>query len=143
MAYAVLADILTEIDSAVLVELTDDPENPIGEINEDAVSTAIARADGIIDGYIGARISLPLSYPTPLITELSVDIAIYTIFTRRETLPKMRADRYANAMKFLSDFASGKGSIGVITYDPGVSSPQLPLSWSPDQDFTTEVWDLY
>jgi phage gp36-like protein len=143
MAYCTLEDLLNEIDRAVLVELTDDPEDPTGDIIEANIDSAIAKADAVIDGYVGCRVSVPIEYPTNTIREISKDISLFVIFTRKETLPEQRKTRYEAAMKFLNTFSYGEGSLGAVIGDAPAESLNKVIYSAPTQDMPAEAWDEY
>lgn len=139
MAYSTLDDLLQEIDESVLIELTDDADNPVGEIDLVKIASAIQRADGIIDGHLCRQMTVPLSVVPDIIRTSSVDLALYTIFTRREALPERREQRYKLALSFLTRISNGElivsGAIG--------STDSWPSTYSPDADFSSEVWAVY
>ncbi len=138
MAYCTLEDILKELDRAVLIELTDDPENPTGLIGEANVTSAIERAGAVIDGFLRTRMDVPAS-PTPTLVSLCTDIAIYTLYSRKENVPEIRVDRYTMAMDFLKGFSDGKSTIGAV----GDGTSQYPRYSSVDAEFGVDTWDRY
>lgn len=105
MSYCTLDDIKQGLDEARIEELTDDEGQ--GTIDLVRVQMAIETADAEIDGYC-AKYDLPFT-PTPtLVKKLSVDIAIYNLYSRRpEKMPEMRQVRYDNAIRMLVDVAKG------------------------------------
>lgn len=120
MAYATLADIQDQLSEAELIQLTDDAGT--GEVDEDVAARAIADADAVIDGYIGMRTAVPLSAVPPILRTYSVDLAIYNLYSRRQdSMPEVRKDRYAAAMKYLGWIAEGKISMGAD--DPDGNPP--------------------
>ena len=138
MAYCTLTDIKKEIELEVLVELTDDPVNPSGLVGEANVISAIERADSIINGFLSTRMSVPAE-ATPTLRTLSTDLAIYTLFSRKENIPDTRAERYNAAMRFLKDFAAGNVNTGVVSDPTG----RYPIYSGPETDFDATVWDKY
>ena len=143
MPYSTLNDILEEIPRSVLVGLADDPENPTGDIVQANIDSAIAKADAIIDGYIGTRLSLPLAATTPVLTEISVDLAIYTLFSRVSSVPEFREKRFKGSMAFLIRFQEGKGNIGSVALPEGATPAQLPLFSSVEKEFSEETWSKF
>ncbi len=143
MAYSTYADVLEEMPGeAVLIELTDDPDFPSGQVDESKVATAIARADGIIDGYLSQRLQTPVD-PVPVaITAISVDLAIHALYTRKEALPEQRENRYKAAIAFLVRFARGDIGLGTLSA-MDEDSPQWPRCYTPEQDFSEEIWAKY
>jgi phage gp36-like protein len=120
VAYSTLADIKNQLDEAVLVQLTDD--EGLGIVDEDRVTRAIADADEEIDGYVGARHALPLSTVPAILRKISVDLAVYNLYTRRSiAVPEIRSERYKSCIRFLEQV--GKGAISLGSEDPGGSPP--------------------
>lgn len=114
MSYSTKADILLQLDSGTLINLTDDIGS--GNVDDNVVNQAIANADALIDSYIGSIYAVPLSTVPTVIKNVSVDIAIYNLYSRRtDTLPDIRKDRFTNAMKFLQDIADNKVSLAGVT----------------------------
>jgi len=142
MAYCTLDDLLEEIDSSILVELTDDLVTPTGEIDTDAVASAIERAASIIDGYVGARYTVPLDTVTETITTLSEDIAIYTLFSRRISVPKQWHDRFELAMSFLKAVADGNADLG-STVDGEKPTAMKNAVYAPTRYWPDDVWETY
>ena len=122
MPYCTLADITDRIPEENLIQLTDD-ENE-GAVNEDRVTAAIGDADELIDGYLRGRYTLPLDPIPALITKLSIDLAVFNLYSRKLELvmPEAMSDRYKNAVKVLEHIQSGKISLGTEagnTPEPG------------------------
>jgi phage gp36-like protein len=120
--YSTLADITDRIPEENLIQLTDDES--LGAVNEARVSSAIGDADVLIDGYLRGRYPLPLDPVPALIKKLSIDIAVFNIYSRKLELemPDAMSDRYKNAVKVLEHIQSGKISLGTSegnTPEPG------------------------
>lgn len=125
MAYSLQTDIEEQISSGELIELTDDAG--AGAVDSSAVSRAIADADAEIESYCSGRYPMPFSPVPPMIRKLSVDIAIYNLFSRRAILklPEERQKRYDNAIRFLRDVSKGLISLGSdAPAEPSDSLPQ-------------------
>jgi len=106
--YSVLADVLARLPHENLVQLTDDEQT--GTVSLSRVMDAIADADALIDGYLRGRYSLPLAIPVPaLVRKLSVDLAIYHLYSRRLELvmPESMLERHKNATKALERIQGG------------------------------------
>ncbi len=139
MGYCTQADIEKELDLAVLIDLTDDPDNPTGEVGAANVESAIVRASAVVDGYLSAKVSVPAAV-TPTLTAVCVDIAVYTLFSRKENVPKNRGDRYGAAINFLRAVVDGKAMLG--TEADGES--RYPIHSGPTPDFYgDDVWSEY
>jgi len=110
VSYCIQTDILEQLDEDTLIELTDDTGT--GCVDTSAVTRAIADADAEIDGYCAVRYDVPFSTVPVMIRKISVDIAVYNLFSRRGAVPEERDKRYANALKFLTNVAKGIISLG-------------------------------
>jgi phage gp36-like protein len=141
MPYSTLQDVQSEIGSDVLVEITDTTD--AGVVDETVVASAIERADAIINGYLSWRVAVPVSPVTDTLTELSVDIAIYTLFSRREVVPEFREKRYRSAISFLIAFSKGEVGLGMVVGASPDSSLMAPITGSPVQIFTDTVLDKF
>ncbi|MEM5789419.1 MAG: DUF1320 domain-containing protein [Syntrophobacteraceae bacterium] len=136
MAYCTLDDVKAQIEEIKLVQLTDD-ENT-GAVVAARVTRAIADADAEIDGYVGSRHVVPLSPVPESIRRLSVELAIYNLYARRDKVPEHRAERYKSSVKLLEQIALGKISLGPHDPDgnpPASDAPELS-SDNPVRAFT-------
>ncbi len=136
MAYCTVSDILDLISEDELVQLTDDEGT--GEMDTAVVDKAITNADAEIDGYCGKRYSVPLLPVPPVICKLSVDVAIYNLFSRRQGAPEDRRTRYKDAIKFLENVAKGLVSLGEDDPDTPPSSSHKPQMTQSDPVFSRE-----
>lgn len=93
------------------------PENTI---DTSVTDRAIADADAEIDSYCGIQYDVPFSAPAPaMVRKLSVDIAIYNLYSRRgDVIPDERKERYNSALRFLRDVAKGIISLGADSPAP-------------------------
>lgn len=121
--YCALADIKKLLPEDVVVQLTDD--EGIGAVNQARVDEAIEQADAEINSYSAVRYAVPFSTVPDVVKKLSVDIAIYNLYSRRtEEIPPTRSERYKNAIRQLEGIAKGVVSLGV---DPApAASSQSP-----------------
>jgi len=137
MAYSTLTDIKKQIDEDTLIRLTDDED--AGSVDTDITDEAIAYADADIDARLTGKYTLPLS-PVPVkIRQCSVDIAIYNLYSRRETPPENRDLRYKNALAFLEDVRTGAIDLGVS--DPAADDDGNPVRVTTDKDDRTFTMD--
>ncbi|QII11241.1 putative Mu-like prophage FluMu protein gp36 [Candidatus Kuenenia stuttgartiensis] len=119
MSYSTLTDILKLIPEAVVIQLTDDEDT--GSVVTPRVDEAIAQADAEIDSYCGGRYSVPFGTVPDICRKISVDIAIYNLYSRKvEAIPDTRSERYKNAIRQLEGIAKGTISIGE---DPEPDAP--------------------
>jgi phage gp36-like protein len=136
MAYSTQSDLEEQISQAELIELTDDAGG--GSVDVSALTRAIADADAEIDSYCGGRYTMPFSPVPVIIRKLSVDIAVYNLFSRRAVLkiPEDRQKRYDNAIRFLRDVSKGLISLGAdAPAEPSAGLPQATRT-KDDRIFT-------
>lgn len=114
MAYCEKADILEQVDELILIQLTDDAG--AGEVDDDKVTRSIEDSDATVDAYCKGRYTVPLSPVPDKIRQISADIAIYNLFSRRgDAVPETRKDRYKEAIRFLEAIRDGKITLGADT----------------------------
>lgn len=113
MSYSALADLLEQMPESELIQLTDDAG--AGEVDADAVTRAITDADATIDAYCQGRYTIPLSPVPDKIRQISVDIALYNLYSRRRGAPEHRETRYKDAIRFLEKVSEGKIDLGAAT----------------------------
>ena len=105
MAYCTQSDLLTLIPLKELAELTaDSGDTPDSQV----VAEAIQRADAEIDAYLGIRYALPLTPVPDQVKGLSMDVALYHLFSRRSVAPAVRRQKYEEALSFLKLVAAGE-----------------------------------
>lgn len=115
--YCTQANILDRIDEATLVTLTD--EAGTGEVGDAKVDAARADADATINAYCQGRYAIPLSPVPPKITQVSVDITLYNLYSQSDLeMPEVRKDRNKDALRFLDKVAAGTIRLGAATPAP-------------------------
>jgi len=136
MAYSTQTDIEEQISQEELVELTDDSGG--GGVSASVVERAIADADAEIDSYCAVRYSVPFDPVPAIIRKISVDIAIYHLFSRRSVIkvPEERQKRYDNAIRFLRDVSRGLISLGADTPSEPVTGKVQTTRTKDDRVFT-------
>jgi len=111
MGYCTVSDIKKVIPENTLIQLTDD--NDLGKIDQAFIFDAITQADSEINSYCGVKYSVPFTVAPDIIKKISIDIAIYNLYSRRvEEIPDIRGDRYRTAIRQLEGIAKGTVSIG-------------------------------
>lgn len=127
MAYCTQDDILDQLDEAVLIQLTDDAG--VGAADADKVIKAIEDADATIDAYCQGRYTIPLSPVPNKIRQVSADIAIYNLFSRRgDAAPETRKDRHKEAIRFLEKVSEGRIKLGAATPAPSNTPDTVNIS---------------
>jgi phage gp36-like protein len=108
--YSTKDDIFEQLNEAELIRLTDD--TGAGQVDEAVVGRAVADADAEIEAYLGERYTLPLEPVPALVRKLSVDIALYNLYSRRLAAPELRQQRYQEAKALLREAARGQVRLG-------------------------------
>lgn len=134
MAYCTQADILEQLDSDILIELTDDAGT--GTVDTDVVTRAIDDADSVIDGYAGSRYSVPFETVPTLIRKISVDLSICNLFSRRRGSPEWIETRCKDGIAMLRDVSAGKVSLGEDDPDGTPSEYHMPSITSATRVFS-------
>ena len=136
MAYSAKSDILEQLDEAILIQLTDD--DGIGAVDDDKVTRAIADADATIDAYCQGRYSIPLDPVPDKMRQISVDLAVYNLYSRRgDAAPETRKDRHKEAIRFLEKVSEGKISLGSSTPSPETTGNSVDIDQN-DRIFTRD-----
>src|SRR5512146_1958076 len=124
MSYCALKDISKLIPDEELTHITADS----GDVVDAAIVTeAIEKADAEIDAYLSMRYAVPLTTVPSIVKALSVDIALYHLYSRRSVAPEVRRTKYEDAIKLLRDIANNKATIGATDSPPDATSSQ-PVS---------------
>lgn len=141
--YCTVDDLRASQPQMRLVEATDDDNpNELGEFDVAKAEAMIELADGIIDGYIGARLSLPLPVVPKLINKISIDLTLHGLYERigAAGLNSDMAIRRKNAISLLERIQDGKLSLGLPSSDSSVleSTSERALFSSGVAEFTIE-----
>lgn len=115
MAYSTETDFLKRISKEVYDELVA-PVTGDDLTSDEIRDEAIATADETIDSYISSAVdTVPLDEPTKVITQCSVDIAIFNLHSRiqYDRIPDWVKDRYDACIAWLKDIATGKANLGL------------------------------
>jgi phage gp36-like protein len=104
--YSTQADVQTAAGGAErLRQLSDvDRENAI---NVSVVSSAVTRADSIIDSYAKKRYAIPLDTVPQSIATMSAQLAVYLMKRDRGMLSQDDIDQHANDVAWLRDLSRG------------------------------------
>lgn len=133
MAYSMRLEVREMIKDDVLNTLIGDvyieDQNEREALFAEKIDTAIADADGEIDGYLAKRYPVPLNPAPKIIQKFSKDIAVYNLFSRigidEQSEQKNILNRYHAAIKFLTLLAEGKVSIGADGTDETASAARM------------------
>ncbi|MBQ9688248.1 DUF1320 domain-containing protein [bacterium] len=125
MSYSTIDNLLTRIDEKVLINLSND-DFPSNEINTTRVEETIQIADDIINSALRNRYSLPLQTVPPIITQISADITIYRLYSRRvQDIPQNYIKNFEQAITLLKEL-----QLGIKTLE---SSPRMYI-WDKTEE---------
>ena len=121
MAYSTIDDIRKLLPEQELIALTDDES--LGTVEQGRVTEAIAQADAEIDSYCAVRYSVPVTPVPAMLRKLSVDIAVYSLYSRTvQSAPEVRAERYRAAVRQLEGISKGTLTLGVQEAEESAST---------------------
>ena len=133
MAYCTQSDLLALIPIKELAELTaDSGDTPDSQV----VAEAIERADAEIDAYLGLRHTLPLVPLPDQVKGLSMDMALYHLYSRRSVVPTVRRQKYEAAISFLKLVAVGEA----VLEDSGDTSTGEPVQAGSEFTSATRIF---
>ena len=141
MAYCAAADILLELSTYTVAELTDDVN---GKVTVDAVVTrCIANADTEINSYIRGKQTIDGT--DVILRKRSVDIAIYYLYARRmpANMPESVTARYEAAISWLKAIRDNKVVIDDSAASGNTGAYMKVSKTSSDLVFTDTVLDGY
>ena len=128
MSYATITDVIASYQPIKTMIGT----NSYDVTSVEVASVYIARAESLIDAYIGNRYSVPLSTPTPLITQIACDLAVFNMLAERSPqIPEFMDKRYDRAMELLKGISSGTLYVGSAT----ATSSGNNYAWSPNMEY--------
>jgi len=116
MAYSVQADLENSISLSHLIELTDDLST--GSIVETVITRAVEDADAEIDLYCRKKYTVPFTTIDDVIRKMSVDIAIYNLYSRRGSPPADRLARYLTVVEKLLAIRDGDLQLDIAEIGP-------------------------
>jgi len=124
--YATLADLQAVLSPAELIQLADD--DGVGSPDPVVVERAIADAQAEVDGYVGARCNVPLPLPPPLVRRLTVDLAIWQLYNRRDLVTEARKIQAEAARRLLKQIAEGLVTLGLPVSQQASPPPSIVSS---------------
>jgi len=78
------------------------------------IENSVKNAESIVDGYCSPLYSVPFVTVPKIITMITVDLAIYDLFSRgQQDMPEIRKERYNSAIDLLKKINSGLLSLDI------------------------------
>lgn len=115
MGYTSRALLVARYGEDEIRQLTDRDHQ--GEIDDETLGIAMARADAEIDAALGVRYALPLTAVPPLIEGVAGVLVRYQLYDRE--MPDPVRNQYLDARRLLDDVAAGRRALGL----PDASRP--------------------
>ena len=112
MPYATIQDCTDRYGESlllVLLNLTD----PADLAASTRLVEALDDASQEIDGYLGARYTLPLPSVPKLLKRCAIDIALYRVASESDARTEERRTRYKDAVKLLEAISKGTVTLGL------------------------------
>ncbi len=131
--YATLSDLQAVLSPAELTQLTDDAG--VGSVDQTVIDRALADAQAEVDGYVGTRHPVPLPSPPPLVRRLTVDLAIWQLYNRRDLVTDARKIQADAARRLLKQIAEGLVTLGLPSSQQASPPPSIV---SGEQLFTRD-----
>lgn len=112
--YITVQNLIGAMSEQTLIQLSND-HSSAKEINVTVLDTAIVSACELVDGYLHGRYTLPLSPVPTIINAICIDLARYTLYSRRpeKGLPDAITTSHKNSLKLLESIQTGKLHLGV------------------------------
>ncbi len=115
MSYAAPQDLLNRYPNRDLVQLTNE-DSAAQSVDTTVLQQALDDASAEIDGYLGARFTLPLTDPPAVLNRLAADIAMYRLQALRPLHDLADARRrYDDAIEMLRRVAAGELTLGIAS----------------------------
>lgn len=139
-AYVTQADLvpayLEELD---LVQLTQD-DGSDDTVDTDTLDGVIVSASAEVDGYLGARYSLPFDETPQLVKDLTARVVVYQLYRRRGSVPEQTLDDYKRVEALLTKLSKGVVTLGTQP-EPEGNSERLVRSTSREPVFGRDKMD--
>lgn len=138
MSFATLQQLIDRYGNAMLLDLTDRSDPPIGTIGTAVADRGLADATAVIEGYLAARYAVPLQTVPQILTDVCLKLWIWNLHLHTPT-EKVKAD-YDQAMRLLRDIAKGDVRLPDITgAEPAASDGSGAVFTDRERDFTPET----
>lgn len=133
MDYATRSDLEKQLAPAEVVQLADDDGDGVADAG--VIERALADAEAEINAYLGTRYRLPLATVPELIRRLTVDLALWHLYRRRDLATEARSKQHDDAVALLKRLADGTVTLGLA---PSQQETPPPSIVSGDRVFTRD-----
>lgn len=127
MPYSSREDIFNTLSETTARKYASDSSTDTADQQNTRIDAALSKAAERIDGYLRSVYSLPLASVPGILRDLSTDIAVYFLATRKgikkDSPEENLVKKFNDAMAYLRDIQKGAADIGVIGSDPTESRP--------------------
>ncbi|HNH50746.1 MAG TPA: DUF1320 domain-containing protein, partial [Myxococcota bacterium] len=107
----------------------------VDTVDTDVLNEVILEAEAEVDGYLGARYSLPLATVPSLVKSLAGRICRFKLYDRRGRAGEEQQKDYDRALKLLKDLSSGTVTLGKQP-EPSENPERLVRSSGGDRQFS-------
>ena len=143
MAYCVLADLEKMLPASALINLSNDIAGATS-VNSAVIAEAIDQADREIDSYLSiAGYSVPCDPVPPIVTNLSIKMAIWNLHVRKYFDSSVWRKTYEDCQKLLEKIAEGKLTLGQLEDGVVVEGSGSHAVSSRTQKFTEEFMETF
>lgn len=118
MSYATLTDLIERAGEVEIRQIAD--RNRDGTADPDVIAAALSDADNVINGYVGAKYTLPLPSVPDIVRTWAVSIARYIL--HRNGAPEHISNDYKDAIAALKDVSRGLIALPVAAGETAPSS---------------------
>ena len=141
MVLCTISDIVDRIGERVAIQLTDDSTPPTA-INNARCGQAISMASEVVLSRLAGRYSdVERLTPTPLLTMITVDIAVYMLYSRRnQGIVENVRQRYTDAIEHLEKIKLNESTPPQLNVR---AQEYLSSKRGSDRVFTPQLWEHY
>lgn len=109
MAYITESDVKKILPESELILLTDDSGS--GSVDAANLAQCIADSESIIDSYLRPQHTIPLANPGDLVKKIDIELTIFHLHKRRDTVSESIRAYYDDNMAILKSIAKGEIAI--------------------------------
>ncbi len=111
--YATIADMRALFGEGEIIALSD--RAGTGQADDTLLIQALSRASSLADSYLARRHDVPLAEAPAVLTAVVCDIARYMLVGGPVSETDPIAERYRQALRWLSDVAQGRADLPLVT----------------------------